>query len=200
MPVRDQIVLLPIAGAPTERRDAAANRARILEVGRRLLEEEGFDAVSVDRIAAEAGVGKGTVFRRFGDRAGLTAALLDDQVRELQDAFLSGPPPLGPGAPAAARLEAFLDAYLEWMNRDLDLALAAELAAPTTVSAIAGSLILHIRGLVKELDPDADDLGVATILLGSVAPIVVAHLRDRGIELTAQQASVRSILRGLTRA
>ena len=53
------------------------------------------------------GVGKGTLFRRFGDRAGLARALLDESERRLQDGFLHGPPPLGPGAPPRARLKAF---------------------------------------------------------------------------------------------
>src|SRR5258705_7226276 len=81
---------VPSQVAPRERRDAAANRARILAAAHRLIQSEGPAAVSIDRIAVEACVGKGTVFRRFGDRAGLTMALLDDDMRAFQDAFLSG--------------------------------------------------------------------------------------------------------------
>jgi AcrR family transcriptional regulator len=50
----------------------------------------------LDAIAAEAPVGKGTLFRRFGDRASL--ALMEDSDRALQAAFIRGPAPLGPGA------------------------------------------------------------------------------------------------------
>src|SRR5512142_2083782 len=57
-----------------------------------------------------AGVGKGTIFRRFGNKAGLAVALLDTRERELQEAILHGPPPLGPGAGSAARLTAFAGA------------------------------------------------------------------------------------------
>ena len=53
----------------------------------------------MDQVAAAAGVGKGTLFRRFGDKSGLAAALLDARERVLQEAVLFGPPPLGPGAP-----------------------------------------------------------------------------------------------------
>ncbi len=66
--------------------------------------------MSLDRVAALAGVGKGTVFRRFGSRAGLLKALLEERSRELREAVTNGPPPLGPGAPARERLLAFLDA------------------------------------------------------------------------------------------
>lgn len=187
-----------MVGAPVERRDAAANRARILLVARRVLREEGPAAASIDRIALEAGVGKGTIFRRFGDRAGLTAALLDDNMRAFQDGFLSGPPPLGPGAPAAERLEAFVDALLVLIDEDLEIALAAEEAAPATVGAVAGVLTLHVRALLIEIDPRLDADVVATLLLGALGPPVVARLRARGADLGAQQDAARAVLRGLT--
>ncbi|WP_344489973.1 TetR/AcrR family transcriptional regulator [Nonomuraea monospora] len=92
-----------------ERADAARNRQAVLRATEQLLAEGGGDHVSLDRVAALAGVGKGTVFRRFGSRAGLLQALLEERSRELREAIASGPPPLGPGAPARDRLHAFLD-------------------------------------------------------------------------------------------
>src|SRR5579875_3571310 len=92
-------VTLPLVDRTQERSDAAANRERILCAARRLLDEQGAAGLSMNTVAAAAGVGKGTIFRRFGDRDGLTEALLDVHTAELQDGFLSGPPPLGPGAP-----------------------------------------------------------------------------------------------------
>ncbi|MDR0359848.1 MAG: TetR/AcrR family transcriptional regulator, partial [bacterium] len=67
-----------------ERADAARNRQRILDSARRLV-AQGAASVSIDDVAAAAGVGKGTVFRRFGDRAGLFVALLGEVERDLQD-------------------------------------------------------------------------------------------------------------------
>ncbi|MFG1694839.1 TetR/AcrR family transcriptional regulator [Nonomuraea sp. NPDC049309] len=93
----------------TERADAARNRRAVLDATERLLAEGGGDHVSIDRVAALAGVGKGTVFRRFGSRAGLLQALLEERSRALKEAIMTGPPPLGPGAPARERLTAFLD-------------------------------------------------------------------------------------------
>ena len=74
--------------APQERGDAARNRALLLDAARRLIAERGADAVSMDDIAAAAGVGKGTVFRRFGSRAGLMMVLLDEDEKASQEAFL----------------------------------------------------------------------------------------------------------------
>ena len=48
---------------------------RIREVAGRMFREQGFDAVSVDAIAEEADVAKGTVFARFGDKESLLAAV-----------------------------------------------------------------------------------------------------------------------------
>ncbi|MET8052770.1 MULTISPECIES: TetR/AcrR family transcriptional regulator [unclassified Streptosporangium] len=92
-----------------ERVDATRNRRAVLHATEQLLAEGGGDHVSLDRVAALAGVGKGTVFRRFGNRAGLLQALLEERSRELRDAVKNGPPPLGPGAPARDRMLAFLD-------------------------------------------------------------------------------------------
>src|SRR5256885_10743403 len=76
---------LPVVGAPRpERADARRNRLRVLEAADKLFTAHGVRNVSLDAIAAEAGVGKGTVFRRFGDRAGLAVALLDEREQELQ--------------------------------------------------------------------------------------------------------------------
>jgi len=92
---------------PQERGDAARNRTLLLDAARRLIAERGADAVTTDDIAAAAGVGKGTLFRRFGSRAGLMMVLLDEDEKAEQQAFMFGPPPLGPGAPALERLLAY---------------------------------------------------------------------------------------------
>jgi AcrR family transcriptional regulator len=115
---------------PKERVDAARNRAAVLEAAARLFAEQGVEAVSMDQVAAAAGVGKGTLFRRFGDKSGLAAALLDAQERVLQEAILHGPPPLGLGAAADERLTAFVDAYFDYLLEHLDLIRMSETAAP----------------------------------------------------------------------
>ena len=93
---------------PRERADAARNRARILAAAARAGRRRAASSTSRWRTSrARRGVGTGTLYRRFGDRAGLALALLDEHTREFQDALISGPPPLGPGAPAAERLRAF---------------------------------------------------------------------------------------------
>lgn len=113
-----------------ERADARRNRLKVLAAAAALFAERGVDGVSMDDVAREAGVGKGTLFRRFGDKSGLAAALLDERERELQAALLTGPPPLGPGAAPTERLVAFLDAYLDYVQEHLALVRMSEGASP----------------------------------------------------------------------
>jgi AcrR family transcriptional regulator len=95
-------------GSPrAERADAARNRRLLLVTAREMLAEQGADKLTMDGLAERAGLGKGTVFRRFGTRAGIFAALLDDDERDFQEQVLSGPSPLGPGAPPLDRLIAY---------------------------------------------------------------------------------------------
>ena len=90
---------LPLTTAPLperERADARRNRERILCAAARLVDEHGIDGVSMDDVAAAAGVGKGTLYRRFGDRWTLLRALIDEPERDFQDELIRGEPPLGP--------------------------------------------------------------------------------------------------------
>ncbi|MEQ4724173.1 helix-turn-helix domain-containing protein [Nonomuraea sp. B19D2] len=115
---------------PKERVDAGRNRAAILEAAARPFAVQGVEAVSTDQVAAAVGVGKGTLFRRFGDKSGLAAALLDARERVLQEAILHGPPPLGLGAAVDERLTAFVDACIDYLLEHLDLIRMPETAAP----------------------------------------------------------------------
>jgi AcrR family transcriptional regulator len=100
-------------GVVRERADAARNRVRVLTAAERLFSLHGVAAVTMDDVAAAAGVGKGTLYRRFGDKGGLAVALLDSREQALQQQILTGQPALGPGAPPAARLASFIEAYLK---------------------------------------------------------------------------------------
>ena len=189
---------LPIAGQPNERIDAAANRERILAAARCVLAEHGADGMSMNAVAAAAGVGKGTIFRRFGDRGGLTEALLGEHAIELQDAFLSGPPPLGPGASAAARLEAFVDALVRFQVEHMELVLAAERLV-ITAPPIYATFLIHASTLVAEIDPTVDAQVMAGLILSSIAPPVIRRLRETfGADADAISAAAIALLRGLT--
>ncbi|KQV21860.1 TetR family transcriptional regulator [Kitasatospora sp. Root187] len=165
-----------------ERADAARNRAAVLDAAARLFAEHGVQGVSMDQVAAAAGVGKGTLFRRFGDRSGLAVALLDARERELQQAILTGPPPLGPGAPDAERLAAFADAYLGYLVEHLDLVRMSETAAPGARYRIGAYRFWH-RHLSLLLAGAPDPAADAHSLLAALgAEHVAALLPELGEE------------------
>ena len=158
-PVRD----LPVS-APQERGDAARNRALLLDAARRLIAERGADAVTMDDIAVAAGVGKGTVFRRFGSRAGLMMVLLDEDEQAMQQAFMFGPPPLGPDAPPLDRLVAFGRERLRFVNTHRELLSAANRDPQSRYGAAAAVQHTHVRmllaaaGTTGDLDAQTDAL------------------------------------------
>lgn len=90
------MVLMTPAPNPTARRrggpSAAAGRARmtgpqrreqLLDVGRRLFAEKGFEGTSVEEIAARAQVSKPVVYAHFGGKEGLYAVVVDREIRTL---------------------------------------------------------------------------------------------------------------------
>ncbi|GGR84406.1 TetR family transcriptional regulator [Streptomyces humidus] len=167
----------PFDDEPCLRADAARNRARLLDAAARLIAEHGAAGVTMDAVASAAHVGKGTVFRRFGDRTGLLNALLDHSERNFQAAFLSGPPPLGPGAPPSERLRAFGVAMLRRCVDELDLQLAAEPGAERRYSVPPRRVHLaHLAMLLRQARPDADAELLAHALMGYLSPVLVHHL------------------------
>ena len=147
-----------------ERSDAARNRALVLEAARRLVAKRGADSVTMDDIAAAAGVGKGTLFRRFGSRAGLMMVLLDADERASQQAFLFGPPPLGPDAPPLDRLVAFGRERMCFVHAHHALLSAANRDPQSRYGAAAAVTRTHVRVLLAsartsgDLDAQADAL------------------------------------------
>lgn len=177
---------LPLAavGEPEQlRADAARNRALLLDAASRLLAHCGAAKLTMESVAAAAGVGKGTVFRRFKDRTGLLIALLDHRETLLQAAFLSGPPPVGPGAAAAERLHAFGPAVMrhELDHHELILASRTDPLRGYTVPAYRLRLS-HVGMLLREAHVSGERELIAHTLLGSIDATLVHHLTcERGM-------------------
>jgi AcrR family transcriptional regulator len=190
---------LPVIGAPAERADAARNRQRILAAAQTLFARDGVAATSMDAIAFEAGVGKGTLFRRFGDRASLALALLESSEREFQESFIRGPAPLGPGAPPCERLIAFGHGLLAHLAAHGDLLLAAQTGGTPGKRFDAGpygAYRAHVRALISDAAPDLDAEYAAEALLAPLGAEVVLHqLRGRGMGFARLAAGWESLAR-----
>ncbi|MCG7593810.1 TetR/AcrR family transcriptional regulator [Mycobacterium sp. C3-094] len=166
---------------PPERGDAARNRALLLDAARRLVAQHGAEAVTTDDIAAAAGVGKGTLFRRFGSRAGLMIVLLDEDEKAQQQAILFGPPPLGPGAAPLDRLIAYGRERLCFVNSHH--ALLSDVGRDPQMRFNAPMMLhhRHVRVLLEEAGTTGDLDAQATALLALLDADYVRHeTTDRG--------------------
>lgn len=193
MPARRRANPLPVLpAAPAERADAARNRRRVLEAAAALFAERGVDAVSMDDVVAAAGVGKGTLYRRFGDKSGLAAAVLDERERDLQAAILSGPPPLGPGAEPGARLAAFVAGYVAYVAANLDLVAASQQSSPGARFRTGSHRFwrAHLVHLFEEGGAAQPQTRADVLLAGLTAEQLGWWLRE-------QQRSARAVTRDL---
>jgi AcrR family transcriptional regulator len=190
-------VRLPITGGnPVERADAARNRKKILRAAANLVATQGVDSLALDEVAAAAGVGVGTVYRRFPDRGALAQALLDEREREFQDSFINGPPPLGPGAPALARIRAFLHAFVDRLEEQGTLLMVAETETPSA-RFITGAYRLHhshLAGLITEAKPDVDAHFLADALLAPLAAAQFVYQRENGMTVQRIKAGFDQLL------
>nr|WP_119611539.1 TetR/AcrR family transcriptional regulator [Streptomyces acidiscabies] len=186
---------------PCLRADAARNRARLLDAAARLVAEHGAAGVTMEAVAVEANVGKGTVFRRFGDRTGLLTALLDHSAHKFQTAFMSGPPPLGPGAPPVERLHAFGHELLRTTVDHMDLQLAAEPDDHRRYAVGAGRFLhSHVAMLLRQCVPDADHVLLAHALMGYLSPPFVNHMvRQCGEPMERLEAGWSDLVDRVTR-
>jgi AcrR family transcriptional regulator len=178
------------------RSDATRNREAILRATEELLAAHGAEHISLDRVAAAAGVGKGTLFRRFGSRTGLFQELLAERAAALALAIETPGSALGPGAPPVDRLLAFLDELSELAERNLALFAAHERACaedkyrdPTYLRWHA-----HVTALIAAARPEGglDAEFAAHALLGSFDADLARHvMADGGV------ARLKSAVRGL---
>ena len=187
--------LLSAAAPPTERADAARNRRHLLATAREILAEQGADTLTMDGLAERAGLGKGTVFRRFATRAGIFAALLDDDERAFQQQVLAGPPPLGPGAAPLDRLIAYGRARTAFLIEYCDIARAAlDGHQPIPAGSQTPLSQVHIRALLRQMSLDAADLDMLAVqLTGALDGPLLLYLSAP--ELTAAPHAAERIAR-----
>jgi AcrR family transcriptional regulator len=170
-----------------ERADARRNRERILCATARLVQQVGIDHFSMDDVAAEAGVGKGTLYRRFGDRSSLLRALISEPEQAFQDSCIRGEAPLGPGADPAQRLHAFGEGLLRFLDRHAIYVQAGELlgGGKRYGHPVYAFYHTHVTLLLRQAIGDVPHLAyLVDALLAPLAAEPLLYQRDvRGMSL-----------------
>jgi AcrR family transcriptional regulator len=158
-------------------------------------------AVTMDAIAVEAGVGKGTLFRAFGSRDGLLDALWTSKLTSVRAAVEDSESPLGHRAQPCERAVAFLDALLTFKLENRHLLRAREMAPQLLQSQHYRWMHALLQGFIQEAAPDtaATSAGyVAHVLLAALHIDLVEELLASGVSLPAirqaQAAHVKAVI------
>ena len=185
-------------GVAHERSDAARNRRLLLDAARALIAERTPGEITTDDIAAAAGVGKGTLFRRFGSRVGLMIELLDEDERAMQQAFLFGPPPMGPQAPPLQRLLAFGRERLRFVEVHRAILEEVNRERGARYNAVFSVLHTHVRMLLSAAESTGDlDAQAAALLALLDADYVAYQLDSRSQTLAVMTRAWDSLARKL---
>ncbi|TDC75583.1 TetR/AcrR family transcriptional regulator [Streptomyces hainanensis] len=169
---------MPFGKPRAERADAVRNREHLLSTAREMIAEQGVAKVTMDGLAERACLGKGTVFRRFGTRAGIFRALLDADERHFQEQVLGGPPPLGPGADPVERLVVYGRARIAFLMDHHAIARAALDRDRPIPFGDASLSQLHIRTLLAQAGVRIPSLnGVAIQLTAALEGPLLLYLR-----------------------
>ncbi|WP_374689633.1 TetR/AcrR family transcriptional regulator [Promineifilum sp.] len=205
---RIQLTTLEESGAERrERADAAANRALILQTAERLFAERGVAAVCMAEIAEAAGVGKGTLYRRFANKAELCLSLMDRQMGEFQNDMLARFQ--GQNAAGLSHLEQlaqFLEALVSFTERHSPLLLEVErgglseerLNLPHFWQFMTVGALLNAAARKGELVSDLDLEYLGEALLAPLQVDIFRFQRDvRGYSLDRISAGLRSLVERL---
>lgn len=197
-------------GNVPERRDAAANRARILKVAEELFAKEGVPAVNMADIAEAAGVGKGTLYRNFSNKGDLCLTLLDTQMREFQDRRLEDMRRQAEdGVPFLQQLGHFLEALVHFSDSHLPLLCEVQQVSEALDERETQRphfwQYMTVHGLLRkavqagELPEELDIAYVAEALLAPLAPHTFRFQREAlGFDLHRISAGSRTIIDGLS--
>jgi AcrR family transcriptional regulator len=202
--------ILPDRGSPPQvRADALANRALILEVAAKLFARRGVADVSMADIAKEAGVGKGTLYRRFDNKGMLCLALMEKDLIRFQDIMLERMRAMtDEKVSPLTQLNQFLDALIHFMadNMPYWCEINREGVRPSDHSAPYFWLHMTVSGLLRlavsagELEPDTHIDLSADMILWTVSARAIRFFSDvRGQSLADISTVAQQLVSGLAR-
>jgi len=201
----------PLATARPERADAQENRARILAAAEQLFAEHGVANVNMVDIARKAGVGQGTLYRRYASKGELCLALLDTQMRTFQDDTLAHLREMGAAqAPFLAQLNWFVDAWVHFqahhsrllsvVSADYEVEDDPE-SPPFLWQRLTVHGLLQRAAAASEVATDVDVAFMADALLALLQPDILRLQQELGGHTTvAMSQGIQRIVLGLQAA
>ncbi len=209
----DALMVTPDAAPRHERSDAVENRKRILDVAERLFAERGVENVCMQEIARSAGVGQGTLYRRFANKSELCLALLDTQMSDFQNEVLSTLREMTHRSEKKlAQLDWFLGALVQFNERHSPLLKGAQAefrnippeamgprSSPMMWQRITASGLLNASVINGEARDTLDVPVVADALLGALHPLVFHGMRQGASAYSLERisAAIRQLVAGL---
>jgi len=176
---------------------ATDSKERLFEAAMTLLGTRAPEAVSVDQIAATAGVSKGTVYYNFGSKDELISQILDFGAHKLiheLSRLASGPQPylaLKHMVEFAMDFVASYPAFVQlWMQEQLRADASSDFT-PTTLHSQVTTLLIEVLDRLVRLD-DAEKLPVATTIFG--AALFTARMRATRREDLARDQVVAAVM------
>jgi AcrR family transcriptional regulator len=126
-------------------------RQQLLDIGRRLFAERGFEGTSIEEIAAQAGVSKPVVYEHFGGKEGLYAVVVDREVERLLAMVTS----LLEGAHTELKFEAAAVGLLRYIEENADgFRILVRDSNPGSSSGTYGTLLSDIAMQVEYIMAD----------------------------------------------
>jgi AcrR family transcriptional regulator len=157
--------------------------------------------ITMDAIAARAGVGKGTLFRAFGSREGLLNALWAAKLAVFRDGVGEGALPRGPETSSRKRAVAFLDALLIFKLKNIRLIRALELGPGVLQSEHYKWMHGLLRHFIEDAAPSAkagDAIFAGHALLAGLHIDLVEEMIAGGLSVKAiqqaQAAHARAVI------
>ena len=192
-----------------ERRDAAENRQLLLATASQLFAQHGVDAVCMSEIAKEAGVGKGTLYRRFSSKGELCLALLDCELRQFQNEVIeSFREQTQNGVSTIQRLNWFIEQAVNFTANHLPL--MVEISQTGSENAVQDVNQPHfwmemtVKGHLQQMQemgdiPAETDLHYMTsaLLAPLDARLMKIHIGQRGYSTRQISQGIQSLICGL---
>lgn len=202
------MTILPLRRTQAERRDES--EARLLEAAARLIEAEGFGAVTFERVGAAAGYSRGLAAHKFGSKDGLVRAVIGYVQQRLSSRVEAAM--AGANSDATSQILTWSDAMLREVERDplirayfVMMAAAVGDRAPIRPAFLAAheEVRIGLRALIeagqaagalpRALPADAIALSIGSLHLG----IATELLLDPDLDMAAMRAVARRAIGGM---